>query len=427
MRAGRPVEGNEADGEEQKNMGKIVAICISEKKGTQKHKVGEAEFVEDWGIRGDAHAGKWHRQVSLLSRDRIEEFRARGAQVEDGAFGENLVVEGFDFASMPVGCRFRCGDVVLELTQIGKECHHGCAIFQKMGDCIMPREGVFAKVLHGSVIREGDEVVRVPSIFETHAHYDDEAFDGDRDTLLVSMQEQGIGTIVNVCAAIDGLDKTIALTEKYPFVYGAVGVHPDDAENMTEETLAEIRKLSRLPKVLAIGEIGLDYYWHKEDREHEIQKKMFRVQMEIAREERLPFMIHSREAAKDTLDIVREFMEGGMYGGIIHCFSYGKEIAQEYLKMGLYLGIGGVVTFKNAKKLKEVVETAPLEQIVLETDSPYLSPEPNRGKRNSSLNLPYVAAQIAEIKKATPEEVIRVTRENAEKLLFCRQKNLKKV
>ena len=420
MHPERTAEGNEADGEERKDMGKIVAICISEKKGTQKYKVNEAEFVEDWGIRGDAHAGKWHRQVSLLSRDRIEEFRARGAQVEDGAFGENLVVEGFDFASMPIGSRFRCGDVVLELTQIGKECHHGCAIFQKMGDCIMPREGVFAKVLHGGVIREGDELARVPSIFETHAHYDDEAFDVDRETILASMQEQGIGTIVNVCAAIDGLNKTIALTEKYPFVYGAVGVHPDDAENMTEETLAEIRKLSRLPKVLAIGEIGLDYYWHKEERVHEIQKKMFRAQMEIAREERLPFMIHSREAAKDTLDIVREFMEGGMYGGIIHCFSYGKEIAQEYLKMGLYLGIGGVVTFKNAKKLKEVVESAPLEQIVLETDSPYLSPEPNRGKRNSSLNLPYIAAQIAEIKKVTPEEVIRVTRKNAEKLLFCR-------
>ena len=140
--------------------------------------------------------------------------------------------------------------------------------------------------------------------------------------------------------------------------------------------------------------------------------------MDIAREEKLPFMIHSREAAKDTLDIVREYMKGGMYGGIIHCFSYGKEMAEEYLKMGLYLGIGGVVTFKNARKLKEVVEYAPLDQLVLETDSPYLSPEPNRGKRNSSLNLPYVVQAIAEIKGVTPEQVIRITRENAEKLLF---------
>ncbi len=140
-------------------MGKVIAVCISEKKGTQKKNVHEAEFVEDWGIKNDAHAGKWHRQVSLLSHDKIEAFRARGAEVVDGAFGENLVVEGFDFAALPVGTRFRCNDVVLEMTQIGKECHHGCEIFKKMGECIMPREGVFTRVLHGGVIREGDELV----------------------------------------------------------------------------------------------------------------------------------------------------------------------------------------------------------------------------------------------------------------------------
>lgn len=139
--------------------GKVIAVCISEKKGTQKKNVHEAEFVEDWGIKNDAHAGKWHRQVSLLSHDKIEAFRARGAEVVDGAFGENLVVEGFDFAALPVGTRFRCNDVVLEMTQIGKECHHGCEIFKKMGECIMPREGVFTRVLHGGVIREGDELV----------------------------------------------------------------------------------------------------------------------------------------------------------------------------------------------------------------------------------------------------------------------------
>lgn len=255
-------------------------------------------------------------------------------------------------------------------------------------------------------------------IFETHAHYDDEAFDQDRELLLESMEQQGIGTVVNVCASIGQFGRTVALTEKYPFVYGAVGVHPDDADKMTEETLREIREISRLEKIIAIGEIGLDYYWHKEECEHKRQQEMFRAQMDIAREEKLPFMIHSRDAAKDTLDIVREYMKGGMYGGIIHCFSYGKEMAEEYLKMGLYLGIGGVVTFKNARKLKEVVEYAPLDQLVLETDSPYLSPEPNRGKRNSSLNLPYVAQAIAEIKGVTPEQVIRITRENAEKLLF---------
>ena len=254
-------------------------------------------------------------------------------------------------------------------------------------------------------------------IIDTHAQYDDEAFDPDREVLLASMQEHGIEKLVNVCASIDGLQDTVKLIEKYPFIYGAVGVHPDDAEQMTEETLAEIRRISHMDKMIAIGEIGLDYYWHKEKKEHEIQQKMFRAQMEIAREEKLPFMIHSRDAAEDTLNIVREYMQGGMYGGIIHCFSYSREIATEYLNMGLHLGIGGVVTFKNAKKLKEVVQYAPLSQLVLETDCPYMAPEPNRGKRNSSLYLPYVVQAIAELKQVTPEEVIEVTRENTHRLL----------
>ena len=137
-------------------MGKVLAVCISEKKGTEKQNVGSAKFIEDWGIENDSHAGKWHRQVSLLSHEKIEAFRARGAEVIDGAFGENLVVEGYDFRSLPVGTKFRCNDVVLELTQIGKECHSGCAIYQKMGECIMPREGVFTRVLHGGTISVGD-------------------------------------------------------------------------------------------------------------------------------------------------------------------------------------------------------------------------------------------------------------------------------
>ena len=140
-------------------MGKVLAVCISEKKGTQKKNIQEASFIEDCGIEKDAHAGKWHRQVSLLSYEKIEDFRNRGAEVADGAFGENLVVSGFDFKNLPIGTRFRCNDVVLELTQIGKECHHGCEIFKKMGDCIMPREGVFTRVIHGGKIRVGDEMV----------------------------------------------------------------------------------------------------------------------------------------------------------------------------------------------------------------------------------------------------------------------------
>lgn len=254
-------------------------------------------------------------------------------------------------------------------------------------------------------------------IFDTHAHYDDEAFDEDRETLLASMKENGIGWIVNACASAENMEETIALMEKYPFIYGAVGVHPDDAEKMTEETLEKIRRFSRHEKAVAIGEIGLDYYWHKEKEEHDLQKKMFRAQMDIAGEEKLPFMIHSRDAAEDTLSIVKEYMKKGMSGGIIHCFSYGKEIAREYLNMGLFLGIGGVVTFKNAKKLKEVVSYAPLSQIVLETDCPYMSPEPYRGKRNSSLNLPYVAQAIGELKGISAEEVVKITEENARRLL----------
>ena len=139
-------------------MGKVITVCTSPEKGTQKTNIGRGVFIEDYGIEGDAHAGKWHRQVSLLSYEKIEAFRARGAVVEDGAFGENLVVEGIDFKTLPIGTRFQCNDVVLELTQIGKECHHGCEIFQKMGECIMPREGVFAIVLHGGVIKGGDNL-----------------------------------------------------------------------------------------------------------------------------------------------------------------------------------------------------------------------------------------------------------------------------
>ena len=255
-------------------------------------------------------------------------------------------------------------------------------------------------------------------IFDTHAHYDDEAFDEDRESLIGSLREKGIGNVCNIGASMESCRTTLALAEKYPFFYGALGVHPNETKDLTEEDMDWLRKASGSEKIVAIGEIGLDYYWHKEKEEHLLQQKVFRQQMDIAREKKLPFMIHSRDAAEDTLNIVKEYMQDGMYGGVIHCFSYSKEIAREYLNMGLYLGIGGVVTFKNAKKLKEVVEYAPLEQLVLETDSPYLSPEPNRGKRNSSLNLPYVAAMIAELKGISGEEVIAVTEENAKRLLF---------
>ncbi len=252
-------------------------------------------------------------------------------------------------------------------------------------------------------------------IFETHAHYDDEAFDEDREELLSFLPEKGIGTVINVCADVKSLDAARELIEKYPYVYGAAGIHPDHAGDLNEEIFEKLRQLCRHPKVVAVGEIGLDYYWHRDPESHALQMEWFQRQMELAREEGLPFIIHSREAAADTLEAVKR-LRGGEIGGVIHCFSYSRELAEEYLKMGLYLGIGGVVTFKNARRLKEAVAEAPLEQLLLETDSPYLAPEPNRGKRNSSLNLPYVAEEIARLKGVTPEEVIAVTEENARRL-----------
>lgn len=252
-------------------------------------------------------------------------------------------------------------------------------------------------------------------IFDTHAHYDDEAYEEDREDILKLIRQDGVGLVTDVGATIASTKKAVALSEQYDFIYAAVGVHPEGVEELTDQDMDWLCELAKREKVVAIGEIGLDYYY--EDPKRDIQKIWFRKQLEVARKTGLPVVIHSRDAAQDTLDIIKE-EHGEQIGGVIHCFSYGKEMAREYLDMGLYLGIGGVVTFKNAKKLKEVVAYAPLEQLVLETDSPYLSPEPNRGKRNSSLNLPYVAEAIAQIKGCSAEEVIAVTEENAKKLLL---------
>ena len=237
-------------------------------------------------------------------------------------------------------------------------------------------------------------------IFDTHAHYDDRQFEGDREELLGSMPENGVELIVDAGSDIASWDKIEKLTDRYPFVYGAIGVHPDEVGELDEE------------KMVAVGEIGLDYYWDKENRD--LQKMWFIRQLELARQLDLPVIIHSREAAADTMEIMKQY--AGELSGVIHCFSYSLEQAREYVKMGFYLGIGGVVTFKNAKKLKEVVQEIPLEALVLETDSPYLAPVPNRGKRNSSLNLVYVAEEIAGLKGISYEEVVRQTTENAKKL-----------
>lgn len=251
-----------------------------------------------------------------------------------------------------------------------------------------------------------------PMIFESHAHYDSHQFNEDREALLSSMQENGVGTVINVCADWDSVTEVVEMVQNYPFMYAAVGLHPDEVGDLNEERFEFLKSQCQNEKVVAIGEIGLDYYWDNES--HDVQKKWFVRQLELASELDLPVIIHSRDAAEDTLKIMKEYAKG--LRGVIHCFSYSKELAEEYVKMGFYIGIGGVVTFKNGKKLKEVAEAVPLERILLETDCPYLAPEPYRGKRNSSLYIPHIAQAIADIKGITYEEVVAQTERNAKEL-----------
>ena len=247
-------------------------------------------------------------------------------------------------------------------------------------------------------------------IFDTHAHYDDDAFDEDREDLIKAILESDIKRIVNVGANLKTSQNSIDLANKYDLFYAAVGVHPDDCDEVDDAGIDKLREMSREKKVVAIGEIGLDYYWHKDNPD--IQKNAFKRQIELAKEVSLPIIIHSREAARDTMDILAE-TNAGVNSGVVHCFSYSPEIALEAIKLGFYVGVGGVVTFKNAKKLKETVERIPLEKIVLETDCPYLAPVPFRAKRNSSLYLEYVVYEIAMIKQTDAETVKEITYKNA--------------
>ena len=252
-------------------------------------------------------------------------------------------------------------------------------------------------------------------IIDTHAHYDDERFEEDRDALITSMPGRGVGAIINVGASIESTKTTLALSEKYPFVYAAVGVHPSDISGLNEETFAWLKEQTKKEKVAAVGEIGLDYYWDKEPEVQKQQRYWFAEQMKMAREASLPVIIHSRDAAADTMEVMKS-VHAEEIPGVIHCYSYSKEMAQEFIKMGYYIGVGGVVTFKNAKKLVKTVEIIPLSSIVLETDCPYMAPEPYRGKRNQSSYIRYVAEKIAELKEMRQEEVIAVTEKNARDL-----------
>ena len=250
-------------------------------------------------------------------------------------------------------------------------------------------------------------------IFDTHAHYDDDAFDEDREELLNSLKEQGVGRVINVGASIASTKRTIELMNQYPFVYGILGVHPCDTEELTEADMDWLKEQFQNKKAVAVGEIGLDYYWDEPERN--VQQKWFERQLELAKEIKKPVCIHSREAANDTLSMMSNAHAEEM-GGVIHCFSYGKEMAREFLNMDFHFGIGGVLTFNNGKKLKEAAAYIPMDKILLETDCPYLAPVPYRGKRNNSSYLSYVVQVLAQIKGLSEEEVIRITRENGEKL-----------
>jgi TatD DNase family protein len=247
-------------------------------------------------------------------------------------------------------------------------------------------------------------------IFDTHAHYEDEAFDEDRDEMIRSLPDYHVNHFVNVASDWASLEKTRKIADTYPDAYAAFGLHPDNVGELDEERIRKLEDYLNHPKCVGVGEIGLDYHWNKDNRDEQIL--WFRRQLDLARRHGLPVIIHSRDAAQDTMRIAREEKLGEI-GGVIHCYAYSVEQALEYVDMGMYLGIGGVVTFKNARRLKETVQAVPLSHLVLETDCPYLAPEPNRGRRNSSRNLRYVVRAIADLKGIPAEEVEQTTWENA--------------
>ena len=275
-------------------------------------------------------------------------------------------------------------------------------------------------------------------IFDSHAHYEDKRFDADRIELLSNMRDNNIERIVNVGSTLDTSKESIALTEEYEDIYAAVGIHPSEVafpisgdphnEDVAEydllirlaesrskmpEVLAELEDLSFYGKCVSIGEIGLDYYWDKEEDIHVLQREWFIAQLELAHKVNKPVIVHSRDASKDTFDILSDAKKRLDTRAVVHCYSGSAEMAKDYVKMGFYIGVGGVITFKNGRKLRETVENTPLESILLETDCPYMAPEPYRGKRNDSTKLSYIAAKVAELKQVSTEEVEEVTWSNA--------------
>ncbi|MBQ8182691.1 MAG: TatD family hydrolase [Clostridia bacterium] len=248
------------------------------------------------------------------------------------------------------------------------------------------------------------------NIFDSHAHYTDKAFDDDRKIMLDSLTESGICGVINCGADIESSVFSVELAKEYPFIYAACGVHPEEVDDLPEKYIQTLRKMLQNQKCVAVGEIGLDYYWRKDNKE--LQKKVFEEQLCLAKELNLPVIIHDREAHEDTLEILKKHKPKG----VLHCFSGSAETAKEVLKLGMYIGLGGALTFKNARKAVEVAEILPLDRLLLETDCPYMAPVPMRGKRNFSGYIPYVAEKVAEIKGIDPQTVLDVTAENTRTL-----------
>ena len=249
-------------------------------------------------------------------------------------------------------------------------------------------------------------------IFDTHAHYDDSRFDGDRDAVLAALPEAGVELVLDPGCDLPSSRAAAALAERYGHVYAAAGIHPENCAGFQDADLAALRQLLAQPKVAAIGEIGLDYYW-AENPPRDFQQMVFRKQLALAEELDLPVIVHDREAHGDSLSIIREFPA---VTGVFHCFSGSPEMAEELLKRGWYLGFDGPITYKNARRAPEVAAITPLERMGVETDAPYLSPVPVRGRRNDSRYLPHVIAKLAEWKGVTPEEMTRITCENGKRL-----------
>jgi TatD DNase family protein len=250
-------------------------------------------------------------------------------------------------------------------------------------------------------------------IFDVHAHYDDEKFDEDRDQVIEELKQNGVIGVLNCGSSMEGTRDSVKLANKYDMFYAAVGVHPEFADKFSESVLDELTQLAKNPKVKAIGEIGLDYYY-PENPPRDMQKKVFIRQMELAEKLNLPVIIHDREAHGDTLDIIKKFKN---VKGEIHCFSGSVEFARECIKLGYYIGFTGVVTFKNAKKVVEVAKQVPIDRIVVETDCPYMTPTPFRGKRNRSEYIEFIIDKIAEIRNVDANELNAKINSNIRSLL----------